>query len=560
MWKIAVPLVLLLTVAALAVDMDKLLMGEIQVSPEDMAAPVISRGYADSIAWIQMPNAPIAISRFGKGRIGNYIYIFGAAASSMAYNLTTEQWEATVPPTITGNNWTGCAANGEFYLFPKSSGYSDVQKFTPSGGGPSGSWTLEGFYPQTNFAFAVAWDGGNYIYCAGGSIPCSNLAYRYNLTTHSFETLPTMPEARSYVGGAFANGEFYVVGGFDAGYNYQGSCYEYDPSLNAWNTRSPMPVALGFTAWAVDTDGARIWVIGAGGNYYTWPGTNTVQVYDIATNSWYQETPRLTTFGVNVGMCLPNLNYILDMGGYTGTANSNMVVKGVLHGYARRDLEVTLTPLNPPILIPAGGGSFQFNAQIENTSSGALIFDAWTMVRLPNGVYYGPLIRRTNLPIAAGQTISRSRIAQFVPGYAPAGSYTYIGRVGIFPDSVISEDDFTFTKLAGEVSPAHNQGWACSGWFEEEAVSVQPSAFGINSNPNPFNPVTTLSFTLAEAGLVSLKVYDVQGRVIAHVAEGFYPAGKHQFEWDAASFASGVYFAKLQAEGNSAVAKMLLVK
>ncbi len=226
-------------------------------------------------------------------------------------------------------------------------------------------------------------------------------------------------------------------------------------------------------------------------------------------------------------------------------------------------LTVTLTPQNPPIQIPAGGGNFVFDATIFNATDSAITFDAWTQVVLPTGqTYPRPLVLRTGLSISSGQTISRSGITQYIPNYAPSGNYTYKGKAGTYPDVVLSEDSFPFEKLAGDAIPTHNQGWACHGWFSDDAVlSSISTEFSLRSAyPNPFNPTTRIDFALTEAGLVKLSVYDVTGREVTRLAEGFYSAGTHQAEWNASALPSGIYFARLQAGNITQSCKLLLVK
>ena len=224
------------------------------------------------------------------------------------------------------------------------------------------------------------------------------------------------------------------------------------------------------------------------------------------------------------------------------------------------DLRVTLTPHNPPIRIPAGGGAFIFDAAITNTTNTTITFDAWTEAVLPNGSVYGPIILRTNLPIAGGQTIMRI-ISQYVPVAAPPGNYAYRGKVGTHPGTVIDQDSFPFQKLAGDAAPNHNQGWAVYGWFGDEALVSAVSDFELTGvHPNPFNPSTQISFALPEAAKVVLTVYDVSGRQVANLVNGWLSPGSHEISWEASSMPSGVYFARLQAADYSETVKMLLVK
>jgi hypothetical protein len=78
--------------------------------------------------------------------------------------------------------------------------------------------------------------------------------------------------------------------------------------------------------------------------------------------------------------------------------------------------------------------------------------------------------------------------------------------------------------------------------------------------PNPFNPSTTIGFELRAASYVSLKVYDISGRLVSTLAEGFRNAGNHQAVFDASNLATGMYLYTLQAEGQTAIGKMMLVK
>jgi flagellar hook assembly protein FlgD len=86
----------------------------------------------------------------------------------------------------------------------------------------------------------------------------------------------------------------------------------------------------------------------------------------------------------------------------------------------------------------------------------------------------------------------------------------------------------------------------------------------LNATPNPFNPTTTIRYQIPEAGNVSLKVYDTEGRLVSTLA-GFgesdlQAAGVHEVTFDGSKLASGVYLYRLTAGENSATGKMLLLK
>ena len=85
----------------------------------------------------------------------------------------------------------------------------------------------------------------------------------------------------------------------------------------------------------------------------------------------------------------------------------------------------------------------------------------------------------------------------------------------------------------------------------------------INNYPNPFNPTTTLSYSLPEDTWVDIKVFDMLGREIALLVNEFQSQGTRSVVWDASSrgeLPSGVYLYKLEANGQTKMGKMLLVK
>jgi len=67
--------------------------------------------------------------------------------------------------------------------------------------------------------------------------------------------------------------------------------------------------------------------------------------------------------------------------------------------------------------------------------------------------------------------------------------------------------------------------------------------------PNPFNPVTNITFGIENDGLVSVKVFDVSGREIADLANGVYSAGYHIIDWNADAHSSGLYFLTVTVDG-----------
>ena len=89
-----------------------------------------------------------------------------------------------------------------------------------------------------------------------------------------------------------------------------------------------------------------------------------------------------------------------------------------------------------------------------------------------------------------------------------------------------------------------------------------PGGYQLDQNfPNPFNPTTRISYTMPEAGFVTLKVYDLLGKEIQTLVNEFQPAGSQTFEFDASRLSSGTYFYTVRIGGSFVKTKtMLLLK
>ena len=89
----------------------------------------------------------------------------------------------------------------------------------------------------------------------------------------------------------------------------------------------------------------------------------------------------------------------------------------------------------------------------------------------------------------------------------------------------------------------------------------KPAAFTLAQNyPNPFNPSTVISYRLAAAGMVSLKVFNVLGKEVASLVNEEKPAGQHEVRFNAADLTSGIYFYTLRAGTQVETHKMMLIK
>lgn len=88
-----------------------------------------------------------------------------------------------------------------------------------------------------------------------------------------------------------------------------------------------------------------------------------------------------------------------------------------------------------------------------------------------------------------------------------------------------------------------------------------PRVFNLYQNyPNPFNPSTNIKFDIPKSTFVMLEIYDVTGKQVFELVNNRLEAGSYSVDWNANSYASGVYFYRLQAGDYVQQLKMVLVK
>jgi len=118
--------------------------------------------------------------------------------------------------------------------------------------------------------------------------------------------------------------------------------------------------------------------------------------------------------------------------------------------------------------------------------------------------------------------------------------------------------------------------WSAYSNREEAVIDMQtgidagaftvPSAFALSQNyPNPFNAATEINFSLASPGLVKLEVFDISGRRVKSLIDGWYRSGNHSVIWNGLndadeSVASGIYIYKLSSADKSISERMVLLK
>ena len=91
--------------------------------------------------------------------------------------------------------------------------------------------------------------------------------------------------------------------------------------------------------------------------------------------------------------------------------------------------------------------------------------------------------------------------------------------------------------------------------------NVIPTKFELYQNyPNPFNPVTKIKFDVPKSGFTTLKVYDATGSEVSTLVSDNLATGKYTVDFDASNLSSGIYYYRLESNGQIKTNKMSLVK
>ena len=224
---------------------------------------------------------------------------------------------------------------------------------------------------------------------------------------------------------------------------------------------------------------------------------------------------------------------------------------------------ITLTPFGAPIILPPQGGTVWYGVAVQNSPNYYNLFDGWINLQQPD-LQIIPMILRTNIYLPAGAALTRT-ISLTLNASAMPGTYTVTGYVGDHPTTIEDFDSFTFVKSpSGDTETGLGGIATLSGWGETETAtlksSLPQSTELLGHYPEPFNPQSTISFSLAATEWVKLEVYSVTGRNVATLLNRTMSPGVYREIFDGKGLASGTYIYRLQAGAYTAAGKMVLMK
>ncbi len=326
-----------------------------------------------------------------------------------------------------------------------------------------------------------------------------------------------------------------------------------DPELPIWtedpqnmSVSHPSSLPTGYSSFTVHvetTSGSAI----SGALVCLWKGDEVYLTGTTGSSGDVTLNPSPTTTGT-MYVTATKHNYIP----YEGEAT--------VGGGGSNDVSIEVIPESDPLYV-FPGHNFTYTGILTNNTDEATLTDVWTMVVVPGMGFYGPLDVYQNILLAPNQTMTYEDISVHVPGGAPSGLYDYIAYCGDYDTSIMDSSYFEFIVLQG--ATPNDEGvdnWYSSGWFDDNSGDI-PSDYALSASyPNPFNAETNISFDLPASGNVSLDVYNIMGRKVATLINGYVSAGTHTVSWNASSYSSGVYYYKLKTDNFTAVKKMTLLK
>ena len=146
-------------------------------------------------------------------------------------------------------------------------------------------------------------------------------------------------------------------------------------------------------------------------------------------------------------------------------------------------------------------------------------------------------------------------------GEAPdMGAYEYLTEdcLGCTDENACNYDETVIQEDGSCEYP--EEGFDCDG-NELSLTNNIPVKYQFNPVfPNPFNPTTTISFSIPQSGIVSLNIYDITGKLVKTLINEQLNIGYHSIDWDGTNQSSGMYLVRMESGEYIETQKLLLVK
>ena len=356
----------------------------------------------------------------------------------------------------------------------------------------------------------------------------------YNLNTNTWDTLAPHPTGLLGGGTATLKDSLYIVGGVvnppGAG---QTTVYRYNIAANTWSQAADCPFAV-VDGKAVPYKDSLIYVAGG----YGGADSGNVTVYNARTNTWRQATPVPTNGRINFGgfaisgdtlvyMCgtdyffSPNYFNTVYLGIISATDKSviNWIQGAPFPGNTRTFFDAHNWGTGR-IIMTGGSTDNTFNSPSDECYIYKLADNSWTA--LPSK--------------PTGWLTGQSGSVQL-----PGNTWKLICASGYDTAYLYENEIFTMTPPPVSVG----------------SLTKESNQLGQNV-PNPFHNKTSIRYTLAVPGAVTLSVYDVAGKKVKEIAAGIQPAGSYTFTFHRDRLKAGIYYYTVR-QGTLSATKVMAI-
>ena len=271
-----------------------ILIGGRNSSVDKNALPYVTEYNPDANLWCALPPMPTNLVSCAAQAVGGKIIVAtGGEGSSTLPTATTrtgvleEKWFTGPSMPLDSSEVTSCVIGNKFYIVGDSTDYTEILDLA------TGTWTYSTVirpFPYHHHAGEV-YNGKFYLI---GSLDDNGFGKMqiYDPATDSWTVGPTAPFLSGSAPSALINGEIYVCGGCVAWISATDQLAKYNPISNTWTSLTHMP--QGRHHAGSGTDGKKFYLFGgrAGAGGVVEDGSNTVQIYDPATDTWVSsDTP-----------------------------------------------------------------------------------------------------------------------------------------------------------------------------------------------------------------------------------------------------------------------------
>lgn len=164
----------------------------------------------------------------------------------------------------------------------------------------------------------------------------------------------------------------------------------------------------------------------------------------------------------------------------------------------------------------------------------------------------------------ADKLINRTAMSQFS---VDTDGDTKICLMDLTGSEVIDAENSTLFEIEGECNVISAVAFGTNSIASDLEIvhknsnPALPEDYSLFQNiPNPFNPSTSIKFSIPTGGKVTLEVFNVLGQKVETLADEYYDAGEYSVKWDASRLSSGVYLYRLESGDFSTTRKMILQK